>query len=243
MKKVTLLLLIFLLVIGASGGYGYYAIVLEDDTDDTDDNPKSSSPPIARINPSNPKIQANETIPFSASDSTDSDGDTLTFTWIFEGDSEQYSGETIERTYPDGGDFYVNLLVTDSTGLTDESETTVSVVEDYYDEVSGNVEEGQSDQIEFPVQEGAVSVYITWDLDDDGDLSDPCLPSNPCSVNLILNDSDGNALENVTGEQEGQGSWSVSSDRLEFFGNYEFIIEGESGKMAYNPVTIDVSYT
>ena len=76
---------------GASGGYGYYFIVLEDDADedDTDDNPMSSSPPIARINPSNPKIQANETILFSASDSTDSDGDTLTFTWIFEGDSEQ----------------------------------------------------------------------------------------------------------------------------------------------------------
>ena len=121
MKKVTLLLLILFLVMGASGGYGYYFIVLEDDADedDTDDNPMSSSPPIARINPSNPKIQANETILFSASDSTDSDGDTLTFTWIFEGDSEQYSGETIERTYPDGGDFYINLLVTDSTGLSD----------------------------------------------------------------------------------------------------------------------------
>ena len=147
MKKVTLLLLILFLVMGASGGYGYYVIVLEDDTDDTDDNPKSSSPPIARINPSNPKIQANETILFSASDSSDSDGDTLTFTWIFEGDSEQYSGETIERTYPDGGDFYVNLLVTDSTGLTDEAETTVSVVEDYHGEASGEVDEGESDII------------------------------------------------------------------------------------------------
>jgi hypothetical protein len=160
MKKVTLLLLILFLVMGASGGYGYYVIVLEDDADDTDDNPKSSSP-IARINPSNPKIQANETILFSASDSSDSDGDTLTFTWIFEGDSEQYSGETIERTYLDGGDFYVNLLVTDSTGLTDEAETTVSVVEDYHGEASGDVDEGESDQIEFPVESGVVSLYIT----------------------------------------------------------------------------------
>ena len=229
---------------GASGGYGYYVIVLEDDADgdDTDDNPKSSSHPIARINPSNPKIQANETILFSASDSTDSDGDTLTFTWIFEGDSEQYSGETIERTYPEGGEFYVNLLVTDSTGLTGEAETTVSVVEDYYDEVTGDVQEGQSDQIEFPVQEGVVSVYITWDLNDNS-LTECANPQNPCSVNLILNDSDGNTLENETNEQEGEGSWSVSSERLESFGNYEFIIEGENGDMEYNPVTIDVSYT
>ena len=82
-----------------------------------------------------------------SSDSTDSDGDTLTYTWIYEGDSEQRSGETIERTYPDGGDFYVNLLVTDSTGLTDEAETTVSVVEDYHGEASGDVDEGESDMV------------------------------------------------------------------------------------------------
>ena len=223
---------------GASGGYGYYVIVLEDDADDTDDNPKSSSPPIARINPSNPKIQANETILFSASDSSDSDGDTLTFTWIFEGDSEQYSGETIERTYPDGGDFYVNLLVTDSTGLTGEAETTVSVVEDYHGEESGDVDEGESDQIEFPVESGVVSLYITWELDDNQQITGTI---NPSSVNLILNDAQGNNLENETDVQEGDGSWSISSERLDAVGDYEFIIEGEDGSMSYD-VTIDVSY-
>ena len=238
MKKVTNLLLILFLVMGASGGYGYYAIVLEDDVDDTDDNPKSSSPPIARINPSNPKIQANETILFSASDSTDSDGDTLTFTWIFEGDSEQYSGETIERTYPDGGDFYVNLLVTDSTGLTDEVETTVSVVEDFHGEASGDVDEGESDQIEFPVESGVVSLYITWELDDNQQITGTISPS---SVNLMLNDAQGNNLENETDVQEGDGSWSISSERLDAVGDYEFIIEGEDGSMSYD-VTIDVSY-
>ena len=237
MKKVTLLLLILFLVMGASGGYGYYVIVLEDDADDTDDNPKSSSPPIARINPSNPKIQANETILFSASDSSDSDGDTLTFTWIFEGDSEQYSGETIERTYLDGGDFYVNLLVTDSTGLTDEAETTVSVVEDYHGEASGDVDEGESDQIEFPVESGVVSLYITWELDDNQQITGTI---NPSSVNLILNDAQGNNLENETDVQEGDGSWSISSG-LDAVGDYEFIIEGEDGSMSYD-VTIDVSY-
>jgi len=238
MKKVTLLLLILFLVMGASGGYGYYVIVLEDDADDTDDNPKSSSPPIARINPSNPKIQANETILFSASDSSDSDGDTLTFTWIFEGDSEQYSGETIERTYPDGGDFYVKLLVTDSTGLTDEAETTVSVVEDYHGEASGDVDEGESDQMEFPVESGVVSLYITWELDDNQQITGTI---NPSSVNLMLNDAQGNNLENETDVQEGDGSWSISSERLDAVGDYEFIIEGEDGSMSYD-VTIDVSY-
>ncbi len=239
MKKVTLLLLILFLVMGASGGYGYYVIVLGDDADgdDTDDNPKSSSPPIARINPSNPKIQANETILFSASDSTDSDGDTLTFTWIFEGDSEQYSGETIERTYPDGGDFYVILLVTDSTGLSDEAETTVSVVEDYYDEVTGDVQEGQSDQIEFPVESGTVSVLITYSLDDQR-ITGAAFPS---SVTLVLNDADGSELRREEGQEEGDGSWSFSSDDVQSVGQYVFIIEGEEGTMGYE-VDIDVKY-
>ena len=239
MKKVTLLLLILFLVMGASGGYGYYVIVLEDDTDgdNTDDNPKSSSPPIARINPSNPKIQANETILFSASDSTDSDGDTLTFTWIFEGDSEQYSGETIERTYPDGGDFYVNLLVTDSTSLTDEAETTVSVVEDYHGEANGSVDDGESDEIEFPVKATAVSVLITYSLDDQR-ITGAAFPS---SVTLVLNDADGSELRREEGQEEGDGSWSFSSDDVQSVGQYVFIIEGEEGTMGYE-VDIDVKY-
>jgi hypothetical protein len=239
MKKVTLLLLILFLVMGASGGYGYYFIVLEDDADedDTDDNPMSSSPPIARINPSNPKIQANETILFSASDSTDSDGDTLTFTWIFEGDSEQYSGETIERTYPDGGDFYINLLVTDSTGLSDEAETTVNVVEDYHGEANGSVDDGESDEIEFPVKATAVSVLITYSLDDQR-ITGAAFPS---SVTLVLNDADGSELRREEGQEEGDGSWSFSSDDVQSVGQYVFIIEGEEGTMGYE-VDIDVKY-
>ena len=239
MKKVTLLLLILFLVMGASGGYGYYFIVLEDDADedDTDDNPMSSSPPIARINPSNPKIQANETILFSASDSTDSDGDTLTFTWIFEGDSEQYSGETIERTYPDGGDFYINLLVTDSTGLSDEAETTVNVVEDYHGEANGSVDDGEFDEIEFPVKATAVSVLITYSLDDQR-ITGAAFPS---SVTLVLNDADGSELRREEGQEEGDGSWSFSSDDLQSMGQYVFIIEDEEGTMGYE-VDIDVKY-
>ena len=224
---------------GASGGYGYYFIVLEDDADedDTDDNPMSSSPPIARINPSNPKIQANETILFSASDSTDSDGDTLTFTWIFEGDSEQYSSETIERTYPDGGDFYINLLVTDSTGLSDEAETTVNVVEDYHGEANGSVDDGESDEIEFPVKATAVSVLITYSLDDQR-ITGAAFPS---SVTLVLNDADGSELRREEGQEEGDGSWSFSSDDVQSVGQYVFIIEGEEGTMGYE-VDIDVKY-
>jgi len=57
----------------------------------------------------------------------------------------------------------------------------------------------------------------------------------------MLNDAQGNNLENETDVQEGDGSWSISSERLDAVGDYEFIIEGEDGSMSYD-VTIDVSY-
>lgn len=240
MKKITFLLMVLLLVMGASGGYGYYVFVLEDgDGEDEDSNSGPGSPPIARINPSDPTVDVNETVLFSALDSTDSDGDTLTFKWNFEGDSEQYYGETIERNYPEGGDYSVVLQVTDSTGLTDETETTVRVVENYHAEVDGEVGEGETDQVEFPIDEGAVKVYITWDLDDSNTITGNFDPS---TVNLILNDAQGDSLRNETGVQEGDGSWEVGSGELEALGDYEFVIEGENGNMQYY-VTIDVSYT
>ncbi|MEC8875599.1 MAG: PKD domain-containing protein [Candidatus Thermoplasmatota archaeon] len=240
MKKITFLLMVLLLVMGASGGYGYYVFVLEDgDGEDEDSNSGPGSPPIARINPSDPTVDVNETVLFSALDSTDSDGDTLTFKWNFEGDSEQYYGETIERNYPEGGDYSVVLQVTDSTGLTDETETTVRVVENYHAEVDGEVGEGETDQVEFPIEEGAVKVYITWDLDDSNTITGNFDPS---TVNLILNDAQGDSLRNETGVQEGDGSWEVGSGELEALGDYEFVIEGENGNMQYY-VTIDVSYT
>ena len=63
----------------------------DEEEENLDDEPVSSSgsKPIARITPSNPKIQINETISFSGSDSTDSDNDALTYQWSFEDDSKQ----------------------------------------------------------------------------------------------------------------------------------------------------------
>ena len=231
-------MLVLVLALGATGGYGYF-VVLNDSSDDQDveENSGSNSYPIARISPSNPKVQVNETIVFSASDSTDSDGDELSFTWTFEGDTMQYEGETFEKKYDKGGSYSVVLSVSDGV-LTDETQTTVTVVEDYHGEASGDVDEGETDEVEFPVQSGAISVYISWSLDDNNQITGNIDPS---TVNLILLDAQGNNLENETEVQEGDGSWSINSERLESVGDYEFIIEGENGSMSYD-VTIDVSY-
>ena len=77
MKKISLLLIILLFAVGASGGYGYYAYVLNEDDagSDGEDQAEGNSAPSAKIDPSNPKIQVNSNINFTASKSTDPDND------------------------------------------------------------------------------------------------------------------------------------------------------------------------
>ena len=71
MKKVTLLFFILLLAISASGAYAYSegmldeVLGIEDEEEDTTPVSSTGNAPIARITPSNPKIQINETIQFS----------------------------------------------------------------------------------------------------------------------------------------------------------------------------------
>lgn len=240
MKKISLLMLVLLLAVGASGGYGYYEYVYnaEDEEDNTDDTIVSSgNKPIARITPSNPKIQINETISFSGSDSTDSDNDDLTYLWSFEDDSKQYEGINIERNYPDKGEYLVTLVVTDSTGLSDEIETTVLVVEDYHDEQNGNVNGNDgSEDIDIPINNGVISLRIEYSLE-----SASISPFEEDAVTLRLTDADGSVIQEESGVGEGDGAWSYTSDDLSSTGNYVFTIETESGSMDYEFI-IDVKY-
>ena len=234
-------MLILLLAVSASGGYGYYEYVYnaDDDEENPDDNVVSpgGSEPIARITPSNPKIQMNETISFSGADSTDSDNDELTYLWTFEDDSKQYEGISIERNYPDKGEFLVTLLVTDATGLSDEIETTVLVVEDYHDEQSGNVNgNDDTEEIEMPVNNGVISLRIEYSLE-----SASISPFEEDTVTLRLSDSDGVIIDEETGVGEGDGAWSYTSDDLSSTGDYTFTIESESGSMDFD-IIIDVKY-
>ena len=244
MKKVTLLISFLLLGVCVSGVYAYSEGMLDDivgEDDEADDNEtpveSSGNPPIARITPSNPKIQINETISFSGTDSTDSDGDSLSFMWSFEGDSKNYEGSNIERNYPDKGEFSVKLIVTDSSGLSDEIETTVLVVEDYHDEQSGNVNgNDNTEDIEMPVDNGVISLRIEYSLE-----SASINPLDESSVTLRLTDADGAVIQEETEVNEGDGAWSYTSDDLSSTGNYVFTIESESGSMDYSLI-IDVKY-
>ena len=241
MKKISLLMLIMLLAVSASGGYGYYEYVYnaDEEEENLDDEPVSSSgsKPIARITPSNPKIQINETISFSGSDSTDSDNDALTYQWSFEDDSKQYEGVDIDRNYPDKGEFLVILVVTDSTGLSDEIETTVLVVEDYHDEQSGNVNGNNGNEdIDIPVNNGVISFRIEYSLE-----SASISPFEEDAVTLRLTDADGVIIDEENGVGESDGAWSYTTDDLSSTGNYVFTIESESGSMDFD-IIIDVKY-
>lgn len=70
---------------------------------------------------SNPPITTSATV-FSGSASTDADGDALTYSWRFDGNTFA-SGETAKRQFADPGPHTVELTVTDSTG---RSESTMS---------------------------------------------------------------------------------------------------------------------
>ena len=244
MKKVTLLISFLLLGVCVSGVYAYSEGMLDDivgEDDEADDNEtpveSSGNPPIARITPSNPKIQINETISFSGTDSTDSDGDSLSFMWSFEGDSKNYEVSNIDRNYPDKGEFLVKLIVTDSTGLSDEIETTVLVVEDYHDEQSGNVNgNDNTEDIEIPVDNGVISLRVEYSLE-----SASINPLEESTVTLRLTDADGAIIQEETGVSESDGAWSYTSDDLSSTGNYVFTIESESGSMDYSLI-IDVKY-
>jgi len=244
MKKITLLISFLLVGVCISGVYAYSEgmldeIIGEDDEVDDSETPEASSgnPPIARITPSNPKIQINETISFSGTDSTDSDGDTLSFLWSFEGDSKNYEGSNIERNYPDKGEFLVKLIVTDSTGLSDEIETTVLVVEDYHDEQSGNVNgNDNTEDIEMPVDNGVISLRVEYSLE-----SASINPLEESTVTLRLTDADGAVIQEEAAVSEGDGAWSYTSDDLSSTGDYTFTIESESGSMDYSLI-IDIKY-
>jgi len=246
MKKLSLLLLILFFALAASGGYGYF--LLQNDTEEDDsDEPVSSSgnAPEAKMTPTNPKIQVNENISFSASGSTDPDGDDLTFIWSFEGDSKEYKGSPIDYNFPDKGEYIVVLEVTDSSGLSDETDTTVLVVEDYNENETGQVS-GQTPYEEFdiPVENGFVSLDIDYLLD-----AETSSDGTDATVILRLTDADGVVVEEeeITCQSIGQssqncdGNWGYSSDDLSSTGDYVFSITREEGTMNWD-ATIAVKY-
>jgi PKD repeat protein len=65
---------------------------------------------------------------FSAAGSTDPDGDTLSFEWVF-GDGQSGSGDTVTvvHTYTEPGTYIAQLTVTDGGGMSDAASVEIRV--------------------------------------------------------------------------------------------------------------------
>lgn len=67
------------------------------------------------------------TITFDASETTDADGDTLTYTWDFGDDSDAGEGVIVEHTYVASGDYTVTLTVNDGNVDSDPYPVDITV--------------------------------------------------------------------------------------------------------------------
>ncbi|WP_025742140.1 cellulase family glycosylhydrolase [Aquimarina pacifica] len=83
-------------------------------------------PPVARLTSSDTSGDAPLTVSFSASTSSDPDGDSLTYSWNFGDGSATVTGETATHTFVDFGDYLVVLTVSDGE-LSDTETVTISV--------------------------------------------------------------------------------------------------------------------
>jgi len=86
------------------------------------------APPVAQISATPTTVMIGESITFSAADSTDPDGNIISYEWHF-GDGNTASGATVTHDYSDkGGTYNITLTVTDDDGLSDTAVVRVNVV-------------------------------------------------------------------------------------------------------------------
>jgi hypothetical protein len=88
---------------------------------------RGNQPPRARLTYTRP--WRSMTADFDASRSADPDGATAAFSWDF-GDGETGSGESVQHTYRQPGDYTVRLTVRDRQGEKDTAQLPVAVAED-----------------------------------------------------------------------------------------------------------------
>jgi len=115
----------------------------------------------------------NNTVFFNASASYDSDGEIVSYSWNFGGDT-MGSGMTTSHIYNRTGVFNVTLLVTDDDGFFDTDETTVTIFFDSDDDGWGDEEEAEygtdpDNSSSYPLDTDGDHIPDSMDTDDDND--------------------------------------------------------------------------
>ncbi len=86
----------------------------------------TNQPPFALFTYSPQSLQVNQTVTFDASASYDPDGTIVSYQWEF-GDGSTGTGKIVEHAYAGAGQYGVILTVTDNSGVTGQSGTTLTV--------------------------------------------------------------------------------------------------------------------
>ena len=239
MKKLSLITLLLLLIAGAGAGSGYWFLVLEADEDEPEQENRAPQATIT-TSPADGQVRVDETVSFQGHQSSDPDGDPLTYAWDF-GDDNSSSGLTVSHAYDTEGAYTVRLTVTDPAGLNDFAETLISVTEAQVETFQGDgtvscqLTTGNCDteEVAFEVKPDAALASVDWNLSQNGVLN--------ADVTITIYNSTGNAVYNETGQGEGEYSTEFSSADLESLGDWKWEIEAEQGSMEWE-VTIRVEY-
>ena len=237
-KKLSLLVLLLLLIAGAGAGAGYWFLVLEADEDELEQENRAPQATIA-ITPVDGQVRVNETVSFQGHQSSDPDGDPLTYHWDF-GDDDSSSGVSVSHAYGSEGNYTVKLTVTDPTGLSDFAEKVITVaepqVETFYGDgtvscqLTGNCD---TQDVPFEVKADAALASVAWSLEQNGVLN--------ADVTITIYNNTGNSVYNETGQGQGDYSTEFSGTDLESLGDWKWEIEAEQGSMDWN-VTIRIEY-
>ena len=239
MKKLSLITLLLLLIAGAGAGSGYWFLVLEADEDEQEQENRAPQA-IIITSPADGQVRVDETVSLQGHQSSDPDGDPLTYAWDF-GDDNSSSGLTVSHAYDTEGVYTVRLTVTDPAGLNDSAETVISVTESQTETFEGDGTVScqltggscNSDEVPFQVKADAALVSVEWNLSQNGVLN--------AQVAVTIYNSTGDVIYNETGQGEESYSKEFSGADLESVGGWKWEIEAEQGSMEWE-VMIRVEY-
>jgi PKD repeat protein len=115
---------------GDSGSYDVTLTVTDGfgATDTVTRTVEINDPPTATFSYTPDQPQEGEQITFDASNSSDPNGVITSYEWDFDSDgTTDATGETVDHTYTDGGEYTATLTVTDDDGVTNMTSQTVTV--------------------------------------------------------------------------------------------------------------------
>jgi len=123
--------------------------------------------------------------------SYDPDGQALAFSWDFDvtdGIQEDATGEQVQATYYDVGDYVVTLTVDDGLGLSDSDTTTIHVIEDTDDDTDDDDTVDDDTTDDDTTDDDATDDDVDDDSTDDDDVDDDGTDDDGAADDDIAND-------------------------------------------------------